>query len=311
MRYAMMLGAAVMFLSAGAAAQVRFTPDTQAYLDPSTGPAARALFAKSGLFMIAGGVVLHGSANFYLERNGARMPVSADQIVLGQAKDNVLTLTYNGTAYALETQPGLGCPLGQFTARDGFIAYTIPKFMDPDSIRAMMRAGLVHHRIAREFDGTPFEPMLRAADFADTVPLQSATARDLTRSLNNGNDMDDFLVDVSTEGRKPIGSLINTDVQVRYSVFLRQDTGKVEISGVPLRYFWELDRSGAAGVFAVDTLAQSWAPGTMLTDVTAPGAKATQYDIINFYQVAGVFRQLHESNPQRFESYVAAACSKP
>jgi len=68
--------------------------------------------------------------------------------------------------------------------------------------------------------------------------------------------------------------------------------------------------TGAAGVFAVDVLAQNWPAGTRLTDLTAPGAQPTQYDIVNFYQVAGLFRQLHLSNPAQFNNFVDQARNK-
>jgi hypothetical protein len=180
--------------------------------------------------------------------------------------------------------------------------------MDEESRRAMMRAGLRHHRIAREFDGTVFEPLLKAADFAQTTPLPPDLAHALTADMNKANGLGGYVFEVADQAAEPIGSLINTDAQVRYRVYLEASTHRVEIGGVPLRYFWQLDQSGAAGVFAVDELAQSWPAGTILTDWSAPHPAPTQYDVVNFYQVSGLFRQLHLSQPAKFDSFVAAAC---
>jgi hypothetical protein len=172
----------------------------------------------------------------------------------------------------------------------------------------MMQAGLRRHRIAREFDGTVFEPLLKAADFAATTPLAPEMARALTRGLNDANGLDGFVIQAADEAVEPIGSLINTDAQVRYRVYLEASTHRVEIGGVPLRYFWQLDGSGAAGVFAVDALAQTWPAGTTLTDWSAPHPAPTQYDVVNFFQVSGLFRQIHLSQPAKFDAFVDQAC---
>jgi len=303
---------AVALLIAGSAqAQVRVEPDTSSFIDPASGHDAELLFGRSGYFMIAGGVVLGGTAAFYLERNGADQPVPASMIQLTAARGGSVSLTYAGATYQVGMPAGLACPLGEFVARDGIVAYTVPKYMDAQSRQFMLRAGLKHHRIAREFDGTPFEHLLHEADFAATTPLAPKMAHDLTASLNDANGLNGFVIDAADQDDKPIGSLINADVQVRYHVYLMAGRQQVEIGGVPLRYFWELDgNSGTAGVFAVDVLAQNWPAGTRLSDLSAPGAQPTQYDIINFYQVAGLFRQVHMSNPTQFNNFVDQACNK-
>jgi len=298
--------AALCLLSASASwAQTRIEPQTASFVNPSAGPEARDLFGRSGYFMIAGGVVLGGTAGFYIEQNGTDTPIPASAVTLAAAQGGGVTLTYNGVAYHLAMQPSLACPLGKFTARDGIIAYTIPKFIGPEARHAMRQAGLVRHRIASEFDGTPFEALLHAADFAPTKPLAPDIAHALSATLNNANGLEGFVVDAADEIDKPTGSFINTDAQVRYRVYLMAGTARAEIGGVPLRYFWELDRGGAAGVFAVDEFAQNWPKGTALS---LPGAAPTQYDIVNFYQTAGLFRQMHLTNAAAFSGFVAQAC---
>jgi hypothetical protein len=167
---------------------------------------------------------------------------------------------------------------------------------------------LKRHRIAREFDGTVFEPLLHAADFAATVPLAPDVAQALTGGLNEANGLAGFVIDAADQTDRPIGSLINTDAQVRYRVYLMASSHRVEIGGVPLRYFWQLDRSGAAGVFAVAEIAQNWPADTRLTDWSAPHAVPSQYDVVNFYQVSGLFRQMHLSQPAQFDAFVESAC---
>ncbi len=301
--------AVLSLLAAPAWAQTRIEKQTASFVDPAAGAAAQQLFGRSGYFMIAGGVVLGGTANFYLERNGTDTAIPASAIRLATSHDGDVTLTYAGATYHLAIQAGLACPLAKFTARDGIIAYTIPKFIDPESRHLMREAGLVRHRIAREFDGTPFETLLHAADFAVTTPLPPDIARALTATVNDANGLRDFVLTAADELKKPIGSFINTDAQVRYRVYLIAGTARAEIGGVPLRYFWEMDRGGAAGVFAVDQFAQNWVPGTALTNFTATGAQPTQYDIVNFYQTAGLFRQLHQTDAAAFDSFTAQACN--
>jgi hypothetical protein len=260
--------------------------------------------------MIAGGVVLGGTASFYLERDGTDQPIDPAAVQQVAIADGSVSLVYGGVSYRVGMPAGLACPLARFVARNGIIAYTMPKFLDPASRQEMIRAGLKHHRIAREFDGTVFEPLLHEADFAQTTPLSPAMARMLTSGLNAANGLSGFVINAADTTEKPFGSLINTDAQVRYHVYLLAATQRVEIAGVPLRYFWELDSSGAAGVFAVDEIAQTWPPGTQLTDWSAPGARPTQYDVVNFYQVSGLFRQIHLTQPQAFDAFVESACNK-
>jgi hypothetical protein len=310
MRWKIAFAAAACLLSSAAYAQVRPDTNLSSFVDPATGPMAQELFGRSGYFMIAGGVVLGGSANFVLEQNGRDRSVDVAAVLPVANPDGSVSLAYGGSTYPVGMPAGLACPLGRFVARDGIIAYTIAKFMDPESRRAMMNAGLKRHRIAREFDGTPFETLLHAADFAETTPLPPAMAQELTASLNAANGINGFVIEAADQTEKPIGSLINTDAQVHYRVYLVAGAHRVEISGVPLRYFWELDRSGAAGVFAVDSLSQNFSAGEGLSNWETMKTQPTQYDVVNFYQVAGMFRQLHESHPTQFSAFVDQVCGE-
>jgi hypothetical protein len=310
MRIISAFAVAAFALTGFAQAQVRVEPQPSAFINAANAHGAAMLFGRSGAFMIAGGVVLGGTATFALEHDGTDLAVAAGLIHPLANADGSVSLTYAGQSYAVQMPAGLACPLGQFVARDGMIAYTIPKFMDADSRRAMMRAGLKHHRVAQEFDGTPFEPLLHAADFAETAPLPRGISQALTSGMNTANGLDGFVIQAADGTSVPIGSLINTDAQITYRVYLMQGRHQTEIGGVPLRYFWQLDRSGAAGVFAVEAFAQNWPAGTGLSDLSAPGAKASQYDIVNFFQVAGLFHQLQLTNPAQFHVFVETACGR-
>ncbi len=292
-----------------APAQVRNEPAPGALVDPSVSPATRALFERSGIFMIAGGVLPAGHATFLMEQNGTETPVPAQDIQLATQPGGRVALVSAGITYQLGIPAGMACPLGQFIGRDGLIAYTIPKYMDPDSRRALSEAGLAHHRIAREFESTLFAPLLRAADFGDTEPLDPRVAEKITNGINRGNGLHGLILDASFDLDKLVGSYLNSDMQVTYRVYLQPATKSVEIGGVPLRYYWSMDRSGVGGVFSVEAYAQNWAPDAKLSNLAAPGVRPTQYDVVNFFQVAAVFRQMHETAPAAFAGFTARACA--
>jgi hypothetical protein len=301
--------AATLTLPPTAAAQVRIEPDANLLVSAAS-PELEALFRRNGYFLIAGGVVPGGSARFFLEQNGTDQPIAASAVQPVAMADGSMALRSRGATYQVGMPPGLACPLGQFVSRDGLIAYTVPKYVDQESPANMVRAGLVRHRVAREFDGTPFVPLLKAADFGDTQPLPPALTQRISDAINKTHGIGRLVLDASMDLDAMIGSYLNSGLQVSYHVYLMPGSGRVEIGGVPLRYYWTLDNGGAAAIFSVEMYAQDWPAGSHLTNVTAPDAKPTQYDIVNFYQVAGLFQQLHESDAAGFASFVDRACGK-
>jgi len=293
-----------------AAAQIRTERSAASQINPATSADARTLFERSGMFMIAGGVLPAGHAAFFVTQQGTDQPVADSAVQLVAMPDGTAALRLADATYRVAMPAGLACPLGEFVERDGAVAYTIPKYLDPGSRIAMLDAGLVRHRIAREFDNTPFVKLLRAADFGATTPLPPTVAAQITTSINKANGIDGLVIDASDDIDTMIGSYINSGMQVTYHVYLSPQSRSVEIGGVPLRYFWKLERDGSAGVFSVEMYAQNWPAGTHLTDLAAPNAQPTQYDVVNFYQVAALFRQLHLSNPEAFARFVGQACNK-
>ncbi len=290
--------------SFAASAQVRVAPPTAEISTPSVG-LAQALFGENGYFRIAGGVVLGGKSAFYLENDGSdtRLPAGAVRPV--GVPGGGFALRYGGHVYALRTQAGLACPLGRFLDRGGIVAYTVPRFLDERAREDMIRAGIAQHRLAHEFIGTGFDDLLRAADFATTTPLPDEVAGRLIDAMNDSTGLSGYALRASYQLAGMVGSVLNTDSTTTYRTYLLPNTDQVVISGVPLRYFWSYD-NGAAGIFAVTAFAQDWPAGTTLSDARK---QPTQYDVVNFYQVAGVMRQLHQTDPKAFAAAVATSCS--
>ena len=301
--------AATLTLPPTAAAQVRTESDASLLVAPAS-PELAALFRRNGYFLIAGGVVPGGSARFFLEQNGTDQPVAAGAVQPVAMSDGSMALRSGGATYQVGMPSGIACPLGQFVARDGLIAFTVPKYFTQDSPANMARAGLVRRRVAREFDGTPFVPLLKAADFGDTQPLPPAVTQRISDAINTAHGIGRLVLDASVDLDTMIGSYLNSGLQVTYHVYLMPGTGRVEIGGVPLRYYWKLENDGSAAIFSVEMFAQDWPAGSHLSNVTAPDAKPTQYDIVNFYQVAALFQQLHESDAAGFATFVDRACGK-
>ena len=300
-------GCLMLALSAGATAQVRREPDIATTLSQDSSTLGATLFARDGDFLIAGGVVLHGSAAFTLEQDGRALPVRASDVTPLAEPDGRMALHYRGAAYPVGMPAGLACPLGHFVERNGLIAYTVVHFMDDDSPRSLLRAGVVRHRLAREFDGTRFENLLRAADFAAAENLPGTLGSSIAASINADNGIGAYLLTASYGGNDNVGSFVNADFQVTYRVYLMAGAQRVEIAGVPLRYFWQLEHGGGAGVFSVQALSQNWADHAQLS---AANAAPTQYDVVNFYQVAGLFRQLDVAAPAVFAKFVEQACQR-
>ena len=297
---------AVLALTTGAAAQVRRDDAADSTISHDTRRIEAALFGPDGYYLLAGGVVLHGTARFAIEAAGHDEAVAASAVTPVAEPGGRMALQSGGVLYQLGTPAGLACPLGRFIERDGLIAYTVVKYMNEDSPRALIRAGVVHRRLAQEFDGTAFEKLLRAADFAATQPLTDGGT--IAASLNAQNGVGAFVLRAADVSNSRVGSYVNSDLQVKYRAFLMKDGAKVEIAGVPLRYYWVLDSEGVPAVFSVEKLAQDWPAGAGLSNWAAPDARPTQYDVVNFYQVAGVLRQLHAASPEVFGKFVEAAC---
>ena len=296
------------FMRSVAHAQVRIEPAPAQLINAEPTDETRNLFERGGLFSIAGGVMPQGHAAFFLEQDGETPVPAADMRAVALPGGDV-AVAARKAEYKIAMPHGLACPLGQFVARDGMVAYTVPKFIGEEAREAMLRQGLVHHRIAREFDGTPFERLLKAADFGDTQALPPGLSDRLVAGIDRVNGIGGGVLTAADDQAAMVGSYLNSGAQVTYKVYLMPGTLRAEIGGVPLRYYWKLEQDGSAGVFSVEMYAQNWSAESNLTNWMAEGARPTQYDVVNFYQIGGLFWQLHESNRADFADFVEQVCA--
>ena len=289
-------------------ARIRTSVTYSSFVNPESTTAIAAVFQRGGIFTIAGGVVLQGRAQFYLEEGANEQSISADALGLTIDPKGAVFINYQDRAYQLEMHKGLACPLGKFVTRGGIIAYTIPpgnRDEAPQTRRSRMaRAGLVNEGnegVAQEFAETGFRGLFEEADFADDEPLPSDLETRIITKINNALGPNR----TSDAG----GSYVNTDDQVTYQVYLVAQARRVDITGVPLRYYWRYASDGSALITSVTALSQDWSEGQALTDFSEPNDGATQYDIVSMYQAAGVFRQLREVNSSKFTRFVSTACA--
>jgi hypothetical protein len=285
-------------------AQVRRTTAYSTFVNPARTSVVTRTFSRGGIFMIAGGVALHGKAQFIVETPTSKQTVAAASVRLGVGERGTVYLAHGNNRYTLTMHQGLACPLGQFVSRGGEIAYTVPEDKSPIHLR---QQGLVESAgawVAREFAKTEFESLLDFTDlWTDDEPLPDDLAKRLMNDVNGR---------LSSRPRQAneVASYINSDSQVTYRVFLMQDKGRAEVAGVPLRYYWQQATDQSAIVFQITALAQNWTGQPRLTDFKAAAAEPTQYDAVLFYQAAAVFSEVRSAAPADFKAFVSMACRK-
>lgn len=271
-------------------------------------------FGAGGVFGIAGGVLFHGQAKFYHEdAAGADTPISAKDVSLVVGDDHSVAIEYLGTPYRFDMHAGLACPLARFMARNGQIVYSKPPFGVSDKTRA---AGLVaipgdeEDMVAKEFSKSHFVDLLSAADYDDNMEaLSEELTKKLLQSAGNrsGKSQDSDKAD----------SWLNIDQQVTYKVYLIDASKSVDVSGVPLRYYWKLGGSEVsfledrpASVINVEAYSQEFSDGTTLSDFQEPDVTPTHYDVVSLFQSAAVFRELHLDAPKTFAKFVTGTCGR-
>jgi hypothetical protein len=276
-------------------------------VNPLATEATHRVFGAGGLAGISGGVMFQGDAVFVREgTNPGRIDAASLSLLASQSGN--IDLVSGTDRYSLSVHAGLACPLGQFVQRGGEIAFSIPPDTTSEAFARLQTAGAVRLDAysnpvfaAREFATTQFVPLLEKADFADVVPLPEKLAASIIANINKASGTGV----VSGEG-----SYVNTDAQTTYQAYLvdgQSGKGRVEVSGVPLRYSWVRRRDGSSGVFQVEAFSQSWAGLPSLTDFRRQEG-ATQYDVISAYQAAGLFRALRRANGPAFATFVESAC---
>jgi hypothetical protein len=297
---------ALLVLGVVALAQVRPYSDYSPF-DPSPNNATYRTFSPGGLAGIAGGVLFQGNAKF-LREHGTSELVDTGSLVLSMGTPPAVTITFEATRYNYKLHAGMACPLGKFVNRGGEIVFTIPEDNSADAYARLKAAGVGRLATysnpvfgANEFIGTPFIPLLDKVDFADVVQLPPDLERAIADNINR------------TSGTGPVegrGVYVNSDAQTTYSIYLVDDQpgrGHVEISGVPLKYSWVQRRDGSFGVFKVEAFSQQWSGPQSLTAFQG-NSEPTQYDVVSFYQAAGMFRALQRANPTAFATFVDSAC---
>ena len=304
-RIAPLIGA-LLVLGASALAQVRPTSDYSPF-DPAPNNATRRTFGPGGLAGIAGGVLFQGNARFFRE-HGTTELVDSGALALSMGAPPAVVITFGATRYNYNLHAGLACPLGKFVNRGGEIAFTIPPDESIEAFARLNAAGAVRLAqysnpvfAAMEFARTPFIPLLEKVDFADVVPLP----RDLEATIANNINR--------ASGTGPVegsGVYVNSDAQTTYAVYLVDEQpgrGRVETSGVPLKYSWVQRRDGSFGVYKVEAFSQQWSGAQSLT-VLQGNSQPTQYDVVSLYQAAGVFKALQHANATAFSAFVDSAC---
>jgi len=293
------------FCALPALAGIRASSSISNFINPAT--PVRSSFANGGIFEIAGGVLFHGQAAFYLETAG-RPPIviAPTAVALVADEHGTVSISYNGGRYRFDMHAGLACPLGRFFSRNGQIAYSLPPFAEEERLR---NAGLVKvagdpdHLIAKEFSRSRFVGLLHDADYDTAMTdLPPGLAQRLLKSAGN--------VGGKSQDSDDADSWLNMDQQVTYKVYLMDATKSVDIAGVPLRYYWVLDQDGAARVINVAAYSQDFSDGVGLTDFSDAANDPTQYDIVSLFQAAAVFRQVHLTNPKGFTQFVTAVCNR-
>lgn len=297
----------MLVLGASALAQVRPGSDYSPFINPATNAATYRTFRAGGLAGIAGGVLFQGNARFFRENRTAEL-VDSGSLALSVDTPPAVAITFGATRYKFNLHAGLACPLGQFVNRGGEIAFTIPPDESVEAFARLNAAGAVRVAqysnavfAANEFARTPFIQLLEKADFADVVPLPRELEAKIADNINRAS------------GTGPVegeGVYVNSDAQTTYAVYLVDEQpgrGRVEISGVPLKYSWVRRRDGSFGVFKVEAFSQQWSGPPSLT-VFQRNSQATQYDVVSLYQAAGVFRALQQANANAFSAFVDSVC---
>ena len=306
-----------LLLSSAAAGHLRMNVTQSKFFNPVFTERIGSTFSmESGpTFRIGGGVFLDGSAEFFLETAEGTTPILADEVTLRFSESSVFLDTNSG-AFPLEMHEGLACPLSRMILRGGKIAYSLPPEKDSSAREALQAEGMVAvqgnltgEAVAAEFADMPFYALVEGADYASTEPLsedirtQAIEAVSAAAGLNVQTGLSYF-------------TYLNSDQQVTYQVFLVQsDPARVDIAGVPLRYYWTYDPERPSAPVITDIEIWSIAGLTETESLTRPMDVLVvggfrQYDYIVLYQVAGLFRTLANTQPEAFRRFSEAACNE-
>lgn len=291
-----------------ASAKIRTTGiDHSKYINPSsTERIARVFNPRSGIFRVEGGVILDGSASFYVEVGGVTSFIDPSKVtILAREKD--VFLVHNKAEFLLEIHDGLACPLGQFVRRGGTLAFTplspmteLPPMPEQADLARLIDEGIVQNTIAGEFFNTPFYSLFEGMDFLERAKLPQALSKELAASISAE-------AGITESPYSTLGSHIISDQQVEYKVFLVKESDEVEIGGAPLLYDWDWQDNGQPVINYVDGWSLDFERNRL---ANFPDEAFGQYDFVVTAQAAGVFRELSQANPNLFNGFVAHVCNE-
>jgi hypothetical protein len=262
-------------------------------------------------WVITGGVVLHGKAEFYLDSGEQSTKVPISELTLRSEKDGKVSISRDQASYNLDVFPNFACPLGRFVQRDAMIVYTELDDVTDEMEQLIAGAGLVDSRIpsayensvAREFAKTPFERLFERVDHAAITPLPSEIADPIVENLNK-------VIKSDPKQSFDKGAYIHADFQVTYKIYLVDKSKQIDTEGVPMRYALKYHTGGLPYITKVDVFSQDWSDDTKLSDLSGRPFSVSQYDIVLAFQIAAIFREFHRANGPAFSDFVSQACKK-
>jgi hypothetical protein len=292
------------------AGKIRKTTHYSPFFNPvPTSPQLAFFRPPDGDWRITGGVVLRGSAAFYVETEGNSTPVPVKELTLKSGTDGTVTISRNQESYRLDIFPQFACPLGKFIQRGAQIAYTELIGVTQDMVKQIADRGLVDsnlvsrssNSVAREFYNTPFERLFKMADNAKVSSLPESIARPIIVNLNEkiGGDPNQVFDRFA---------YVHADFQVTYKIYLVEASKEVDTEGVPLRFHLKSKTGSSPYIDTVEVFAQNWADGAKLANGTDPNQPFSQYDVVWAFQTAAIFREFRRSDKSAFDAFVADAC---
>lgn len=272
------------------------------YIRSSPHSSARAIM-RGGLYAFAGGVIPRGDIIFYDDENEKRIPNSELRLNIDPITGRPV-VSWKDESYNILIQKSLECPLAQYVQRDTVIAFTIavvaddPTYLESQGLTQIARGTYIAKDLIKQVN------LLEIIDLSDDVsPINDATVKNIIlTSMNKMAKESANLTDlVAPLGATGDGTYVNADFNVMYKGYMtkRNSRSFVDIAGLPLRYYWELSTDKKTPIF---------------TDVeTFDFPKSNSQNLlaqITFFQNAAIFRRFKQSQPQQFENFTKAVCSK-
>lgn len=280
---------------------------------------------RNGDHFIGGGVFLEGNSAFVLESMGPDKNLNPSDVSIEYSNGRVF-LVYEGSRYRYEMHTALVCPLANFIARDGRLAFSIPSDNSITAKNKLVSMGLAQYDetniwIAKEFQQNELAWLFLGADYADVSSLPKTQEKSLIKKINTAVNEYHSLWYLLEDW----DSYFNTDSMSNIITYIMKDKGAAETSGVPLRFYWFKLQSGDTFISEISIYSQTLG-AEKISELSEIGLKdmmsmsqlvvntelrkLNQIDYISAYQSAAIFRSLHSSNRSNFESFTTNACER-